>query len=103
MVTDTDVELAATLNIDDGPKNAEPKRPITIGDNFVSAALMVTQAKKDTHLNEQTLVKILELQMMWELNNRQTPRPMFDPEEMGVEGPVELPTPDEYITTEDEA
>jgi hypothetical protein len=55
--------------------------PRTIADNFVSAALLVAQAKKDTHLSETTLVKLLELQMMWALNTpSRSPYPLT-PEE----------------------
>lgn len=82
-----------------------PQRPSnpTIGDNFIGSAALIAQAKKDTHLTENTLIKLFELQMSWALQNRQTTQQSIyeDAVSGGGEKPVGdegLPEPDETIT-----
>lgn len=72
--------LAALQNRDAIP--AAPRRLPTIGDNFVTSAALIAQARRDTRLSEPTLIKLFELQMMWALNNRSnTQQSILDDEE----------------------
>lgn len=98
-----DAELMASLQKrDEEQKKAAPP---SLGDNFISVAAMIKQAKFDTRLSEQTLIKAWELTLMWELNTRNNPQrpPVFDPRE--IEGEfTEVPpeAPAEGPTTADE-
>ena len=98
-----DQALADALKSRDGEIVTPQRKPNpTIGDNFIGAAELIAAAKKKLHLQEQTLVKVLELQMMWALNNRQTTQQtIFDDTESGGGEPQEdegLPEPNEVIT-----
>lgn len=90
----------------------KPPKSATIADNFEAGADLISTAKRRYRLNEGTLIKLLELQMMWELNNRQQrqSQDMFDPRDLvtaegGGEGEGEVihPEPDLVITAAEDA
>lgn len=98
-----DRDLLEALGKRDTAPAVAPKP--SLGDNFVSVAAMIAQASKDTHIAHVNLVKIWELTLMWELNNRNQPQqPVFDHRDLvdvgsGEEGESE---PDDPPTTADE-
>lgn len=57
----------------------EERTPPTIGQNFVEVATLIAEAKRQTKLNESTLVKLWELTLLWAVNNSPSSTPMFDP------------------------
>lgn len=90
----------------EAPSKPAKAKPASLGDNFLSVAAMIAQAYKDTHIAHPNLIKIWELTLMWELNNRNQPQaPIFDPADLpNVSGGEESENsePDGPPTTADE-
>lgn len=114
-IADSDAALMDSLIAKNGvlrnPAPAPaPARP-TIVDNFIAAADLIVEHRRRTRLSETSLIRLLELQMMWHLNNRPQPQPQqdfFTPEAgegatSGDEGEApSLPEADEVITGTEE-
>lgn len=101
-----DAALAAALGLNNQNIVQPPTRRASLGDNFVSVAALISQARKDTRLSEATLLKVWELTLMWALNNRQDHdlNGVFPTEGEGeeAEGDGSLPEPNEIIGGDDD-
>lgn len=77
----SDAELMAYLQDQlqqSQPQREKPKK--TVGETYVDLAILLADVKTKTRLNEATLVKLMELTLMWTLNNRQTMAPEVYPD-----------------------
>jgi hypothetical protein len=87
--------LAALRERDSAPQPPSTPTP-TLADNVVAAAELIRNLRRDTRLSETTLVRLLELQMMWHINNRQPQQqpmiPDFTGDESGGEEEPVAPT-----------
>ena len=104
-----DAALAEALAARDAdPPAPEPRGP-TIGDQFLRLAELIADAKRRTRLQESTLIKAWELNLMWIHNERQlalqeaNSRPSFPYEDIESGGTGEdaeaddLPIPNEVL------
>lgn len=82
---------------------------VSLGENFIAIAHLISQTKTETRIPFSDLVKLWELNMLWALNHKGNPGGAPDPFagafelEGGEDGEeIELPTADEILSGDEE-